>query len=458
MPACRERRPPAEGLVSGRTGIQSEDANGAKRGPTGEAARKRSTVIQLFRPKLRSSSRNIVRARHVCMVVHSTYPVGEPRGQREALAAVEAGYTVDMVCLRSPTEEPTHECVDGIRILRLPVEHSRGVSMLRSFVEYVSFAFRAARAVMKINRRDRVDVVFVHAPPDFLIAAAVIPKLLGRGVVLDIHDLSPHMFEARFEHMRFAGLASRILRVVERGACALADRVVTVHGPYRDELVAHGVSPGKIAVVMNSPAPETIALARSAGSNEPAEETFLVAYHGTITHWYGVDLLVEAIAKLDARIPKLRGLIIGEGDALASARRLAADYAVDQKIEFSGVYIAGAEALRRVAAASCGVIPNRPSSLNRFALSSKLLEYVALGVPVVVSRLETLAAHFGADEVTFFEPNDAESLAEAIAWVAEHPAEAQAKSERAQRRAEDYSWGASRSQLLEAIAYAARRI
>jgi glycosyltransferase involved in cell wall biosynthesis len=101
------------------------------------------------------------------------------------------------------------------------------------------------------------------------------------------------------------------------------------------------------------------------------------------------------------------------------------------------------------------VIPNRPSRLNRFALSSKLFEYVSLGIPVVVSRLETLAAHFDADEVTFFESGDVEALAEAIAWVAEHPAEARAKAERAQLRAEAYSWSASRARLVETLSHTA---
>jgi glycosyltransferase involved in cell wall biosynthesis len=175
-----------------------------------------------------------------------------------------------------------------------------------------------------------------------------------------------------------------------------------------------------------------------------------------VTHWYGVDLLVRAIASLAPDMPTLRGLVIGEGDALASIEELAVELEVSTQVEFSGAYVSSAEALRRVATASCGVIPNRPTPLNRFALSSKLLEYVALGVPVVVSRLETLAAHFGPDEVTFFEPDNAESLAEAIAWVAQNPTEARAKSSRAQLRAENYSWAESRSRLLEAVADASR--
>jgi glycosyltransferase involved in cell wall biosynthesis len=392
------------------------------------------------------------------MIVHSYYPVGEVRAEREARAAVEADYAVDVICLQRPHEAQL-EIVDDIRITRLPVQHIRGAGALRSIGEYIRFALQATAAVLKIHRKAPVDVVYVHAPPDFLIVTALIPKVLGSRVVLDIHDLSPHMFDARFGRGRLAKPIERVLRAVERGACSVADRVVTVHDPYRDELAAHGVPSDKIAVVMNAPLTESVELARTAAANGQHSGSFVVAYHGTVTHWYGVDLMVEAIARLEDRIPNLRGLILGEGDALPAAEALAHRAGVASRIEFPSTLVSQAEAVRRVAGASCGVIPNRDSRLNRFALSSKLLEYVALDIPVVVSRLETLAAHFGSDEVTFFDPGDVESLAEAIGWVAEHPAEAREKTERARRRAEAYSWAASRARLLETLSStaAARR-
>jgi glycosyltransferase involved in cell wall biosynthesis len=387
---------------------------------------------------------------HVCMVVHSYYPVGEVRAEREARAAVEAGYAVDVICLRRPHEAQV-EIVDDIRITRLPVQHIRGAGALRSIGEYIGFAIRASAAVLKIHRKAPIDVVYVHAPPDFLMVAALIPRLLGSRVVLDIHDLSPHMFDARFGGGRLARPVERVLRAIERGACFFADRVITVHDPYRDELAANGVPSGKIVVVMNAPPTAVVELGRTAAANGQHSGSFVVAYHGTVTHWYGVDLIIQAIARLEDRIPNLRGLILGEGDALSSAEALAHQAGVASRIEFPSTLLSQAEAVCRVAGASCGVIPNRQSRLNRFALSSKLLEYVALEIPVVVSRLETLAAHFDSEEVTFFEPGEVESLAEAIAWVAEHPAEAREKTERARRRAEAYSWPASRAHLLEAL-------
>jgi glycosyltransferase involved in cell wall biosynthesis len=384
------------------------------------------------------------------MVVHSHYPVREPRAEREALAAVAAGYAVDVICLRFPGER-AKEVVDDIAITRLPVRHVRGASAARAVTEYVGFALRAAITVLKIHRESQIDIVYIHAPPDFLVAAALIPRLLGSKVVLDIHDLSPHMFDARFGHRPGAQVVQRALRQVERIACSLAHRVVTVHDPYRAELIAHGVPATKISVVMNAPSPDVLAAARAAVGNGKVTKDFIVAYHGTVTRWYGVDLLVDAIALLEDRLPRLRGLILGEGDALSSAEALAYRRGVARQVDFSGSFVSHVEALSRVAGASCGVIPNRPSRLNRFALSSKLLEYVSLEIPAVVARLETLEAHFSADEVTFFEPGSAESLAAAIAWVAEHPGEAREKARRAKARAEAYSWSVNRVRLLNAL-------
>jgi glycosyltransferase involved in cell wall biosynthesis len=389
------------------------------------------------------------------MVVHSYYPVGEVRAEREARAAVEEGYDVTVVCLRRP-DEPQHEVVDGIRIERLPVQHVRGVGTLRTIREYLDFALRATVAVARIDRRLPVDVTYVHAPPDFLVVAGLLTRLRRRRLVLDIHDLTPHMFDARFAPGRRSQLAQRFLYVVERAACAVANEVVTVHGPYRDELAAHGVPAEKITVVMNAPAPESVARARAAAENGKRMEGFVAAYHGTVTQWYGVDLLVEAIARLTDRVPGIRGLILGEGDALPEVEALAQRLGVGSRIEFPARLVSQAEAICRVAGASVGVVPNRPTRLNRFALSSKLLEYVSVGVPVVVSRLQTLEAHFGPDEVTFFTPGDPQSLAEAIAWVAEHPEEAREKAVRAERRAERYAWPENRARLLKALAVGRR--
>jgi len=272
-------------------------------------------------------------------------------------------------------------------------------------IEYCAFTILAAVWVLVLRGRGKIGVVEVHSPPEFLILSGLLPKLLGAQLLLDVRDLSSHLWEARFGASRRNSIVVGLLRRLERVTCALADAVVTVHDPYKTQLTARGVEERRIAVVMNSPEESLIAgvkrLPAPSGDGE-----FTVAYHGTITHWYGVDLLVQAIALLRGQERRVRAVIVGEGDELERVRELAAELGVGDSVSFSNRYLPIEEALGTVAGTDCGIISNRPSEINRFILPNKLFEYVALGIPVVSARLETVAAHFDDDELTFCRPGD----------------------------------------------------
>ncbi len=400
------------------------------------------------------------------MVVCDYYPL-DGRVVREARAAARVGYRVDVICL---TEEGQlrREVLDGIDVHRVGVGRNRGVGLLQTLREYVVFTVLAGVIAARIRVRNRGGshhIVQVHSPPDFLIVAGIVPKLLGSKLILDIHDISRHLYLARFAHRRSARLMNRLLALIERAACALADQVITVHEPYRQELIANKVADSRIAVVMNAVDDDLVTsvsrVSRNGGISangshgKTTAAPFTIAYHGTITPAYGVNLILEAIPHVLQSVPDLRCMILGAGDALPAARQLAADLGVASRVEFSGKFLPIEEVLGRVATADCGLIPNLPSELNRFALSSKLLEYVALGLPAVVARLETLESHFGPDEVTFFAAGDAVSLARAITWVAKNPVEARAKAERTLASSGKYSWAEHRRRYLEALSSAA---
>jgi glycosyltransferase involved in cell wall biosynthesis len=124
---------------------------------------------------------------------------------------------------------------------------------------------------------------------------------------------------------------------------------------------------------------------------------------------------------------------------------------LDDRIDLEGRWLLPEEVLATVRDADCGVVPNLPSPLNDLTLSAKLLDYVSLGIPAVVARLEVQAAHFDDTEVTFFEPGNARSLADAVLWVAANPAEARSKAERAQRRVAAYAWPRQRDAYLRLL-------
>lgn len=367
------------------------------------------------------------------MVVHGPYPLAEPRVSREARVARDLGLDVKVLALRQPGEMRS-EMVDGVMVRRLPIRHRRGCSSLRMLTEYVGFAFLAAAWLMLHPRRHRV--VQVHNPPDFLAFAGLIPRMLGNPLIFDIHDLSPDVFAMRFDGRRGSRIADRILRFTEKVASRLATEVITVHEPYRHELINRGVRPGKVSVVMNS--------VDEALLPEPVPRiergSFRIVYHGTITHWYGVETVVEAIALVRSEISEIRLELYGDGDALPSVRKLAHVLDLGDCFYSSDGYLPHSDTLAAVAGASAGVIPNLANRLNRFALSSKLFEYVMLGIPVACSRLPTIAEHFGEDELFFFEPGNADDLGRALSAIATDPVAAMQKAERARIRCEQYRW------------------
>lgn len=388
--------------------------------------------------------------RHICLVTHARYPIGEPRAERAAKAARDAGYRVHVVCLRGAGEAAT-EVVDGVSVCRLPIHHRRGARLGRMVYEYWGFALLASAAALSLHRKHRLTIIQIHTPPDFLVFAGLLPRLFGAKLVLDIRDLSPHLWDARFGDTRSARAVDEMLRVVERLACKVSDTVVTVHEPYRQELARHGVDAAKVEVVMNTPDDRLIAPIADTIERRGGKASFTVAYHGTITSWYGIDILVRAVAEAQGAGLDITASILGEGDALTEVRKLASDVGVADRIAFSGRYVPIEQALRAVAEVDCGVIPNPPSELNRFILSNKLFEYVALGVPVVVARLETISAYFSDDEVTFFKAGDAASLAAALVWVAAHPDETAAKALRAKTRSKAYGWATNKTRYLELL-------
>ncbi len=378
------------------------------------------------------------------MVVHSDFP-RDVRVVREVRVAVDAGFAVHVIATRREGE-PRRQLIDGASVHRLPISHRRGASAFGVFVEYVAFAALATFRLARLSLRRRFDVVHVHNPPDFLIVAALVPKLLGSRVVFDVHDLSSDMFAMRFPSAWWARVGERGLRKMEQVACRVADVVITVHEPYRAELARRGASADRTLVVLNTvdeallPNP----------SRPPSRHPFRIVYHGTVTPHYGVGLLVQALGDVIERVSDARLEIYGEGDAV---RKLAADaeaLGIAARLTMTGELLPQAEVLRRVQGASVGVIPNLPTQLDQFALSTKLFEYVALGIPVVSADLPTIRKHFSDREILYFRAGDYRSLAEAIVAIADDLDGAIDRARAAKRRYdESYRW------QLQADTYAA---
>ena len=381
----------------------------------------------------------------VLMILHGFFPT-EVRVAAEVRAAIAAGFEVDVIALRGEGDE-ANGVAEGARFYRLPIDHRQGAGLISVIAEYVGFTALATVKAARLALRRRYDVVQVHNPPDFLVLAAVIPRMLGARIVFDVHDLASDMFHMRFDGRPGSRLAERVLRRLERLAAGASDAVLTVHEPYKRELVARGVDPAKVVVVMNS----LDDAAMPAPLDPAVRNGFIVSYHGTITPHYGVPLIIEAAAEASRAIPSLAVRIYGSGDSISDVLARATELGLDERVYVSPAHLSQREVLRAVQSASVGVIPNLPTKLNRYALSTKLLEYVALGVPVVCSDLPTLREHFSDDEVLFFEAGNAHALARALEATAADPDAAQRRADAALRRYAGYRWEASAERYVAAL-------
>ena len=163
------------------------------------------------------------------MIVHSHYPL-DTRVRREAEALVEAGIATDVVCLRAKGETARQD-VCGVSVHRLPVDRHRGASLAVYLAEYAAFFGLASATALGLHVRRRYAVVQAHNLPDWLVFAAIGPRLLGARTILDIHDLQPELAQSKLG-LDAGHWLVQLQRVIERASTAFADHVITVREPF----------------------------------------------------------------------------------------------------------------------------------------------------------------------------------------------------------------------------------
>jgi glycosyltransferase involved in cell wall biosynthesis len=342
-----------------------------------------------------------------CMVVHSYYPIGETRVQRQAAALTAAGVKVDVVCLRKQGE-PAREEQDGVSVFRLPVGRHRGQGMAVQLIEYLLFLVMATAVVTWRHSRASYAAVQVHNLPDILVLSAIVPKLTGAAVILDIHDLMPEFFQAR-TGLGWGHPLVRMVRWEEWLSVRFADHVITVTDGWR-QTIEERCGATSVSVVMNLADPEVFD--RQARRSDP--EDFTIVYHGTFTERYGVLVLVDSVDLLRRRIGRVKLRMLGDGDGRPKVERLIADRDLSDCIELSDGMLSAKEVATVIRDAHVGVVPNLSNVFTDGLLPTKLLEYVAMGIPVVAARTPMVVSYFADDQVAYFEPGDAADLADVL--------------------------------------------
>jgi glycosyltransferase involved in cell wall biosynthesis len=384
-------------------------------------------------------------AARIAIVVHASLP-DDPRIRRQAEALRDAGHEVDLFGLRDPGQ-PEVETWNGIRIVRLPVRR-RFAGFAGHLAEYLAFAALVSVRLAVEHRHRHYRLVQVATLPDFLTFATLPVHLTGVPVLLDLHEDMPEFFRDRFAS---AGLRPLFPLVsgAARASAKLADAVITVHEPLRELAVARGIPADRISVVMNSADERLFDLGAHPRRPWRDDGTLRLVHHSNLQRIYGLDVAVEAMARLDPGLDAHLD-VYGDGPFRPEVEAAIARHDVTQRVTLHGRV--PLETLPGVlAAADLAVVPTRPEPYLAYSLSTKLLEAVAMRLPVIASDLHTTRLHFDDAAIRFVPGGDPAALATAIAELADDPAAADRQAEAAARQAEPYAWAIQRRHYLAVV-------
>ena len=343
----------------------------------------------------------------VCMVAYALY-LNDARIKAYVTSLERSGATVDVLVVHEPGKARL-ERTGRTRIIHLTSQY-RGSNVLRYVWSYLSFIVVSAIVLSYLSIRKRYDAVHVHNMPNLLVFAATIPKLLGAVVLLDVHDLMPPNYMAKFD-VREDHWLVRCLILEQRLSGLMADYVFCADHSQKEFLELACEIPGrKLVVILNLPNEDLfkpVAKSRSAGR-------FELVYHGTIARRLGIDVMLAAIAKVPAEVP-VHLSVYGSGDFLSEARRLVKELHLEQRTYISGAFFPVEMIPEMVGGMDLGIVGNRRTlACDKYMLPVKLLEYVYLGIPVVAPRLAIIRRYFDEDMVKYYNPEDSSDLARCV--------------------------------------------
>lgn len=367
--------------------------------------------------------------------------------RREAEAFRDAGFDVHVI-LMVGSDGTGSQMVDGVRLHRLRGQRRRG-SIGQYLLEYGAFFVVASVKLTRLHLRHRFDVIQVNTMPDFLVFASLLPRLLGARVTVFMKEPAPELATTLYGHGLGARVLRWLLRIAEQRAISYADRAFTVTQELKDAEVARGADETKIHVVLNGPKEANLVDARNP-SHGPDTDVFTLLSHGTIEDRYGHDVLLEAVAIARERVPELRLRITGAGTGVPRLLRMVDELDLDSEVEFLG-WLSLEDLVAEIASADVGVISLKDSPYSNLVHTNKMYDYVLFDVPVIASRLRSVANYYDGSCIRYFEPDDPHSLAEAITDLHDDADKRQAMVKNARDLYErEYRWTVQQDVLVGA--------
>jgi glycosyltransferase involved in cell wall biosynthesis len=379
------------------------------------------------------------------MVTHSFYE-SDNRILRYAETLAERGDQVEVICLRRSPSLPRHETLNGVLVHRIQDRFGKNESSHWSFLwPLVRFTLVASRWLSANGRSRRFDLIHVHNIPDFLVFSTWRSKLRGSRVLLDIHDIVPEFFGSKFGASG-GSLLVRSLKLMERVSAAMANHVILANDLWVKAYSSRSAKPEKCSVFINY-VDERVFRTREP---KPLSKDPLITFPGGLQWHQGLDIAIRAFGELIKTIPNARFHIYGDGNTKPKLVALVEELGLGGHVKFFDP-VSLREVARIMADADLGVVPKRADSFGNEAYSTKIMEFMSLGVPVVVSSTRVDRFYFNDNVVRFFESGNHHALAAAMHEVLTKPELRESLIRNASEYVRLNSWSCHKHSYLELV-------
>lgn len=374
------------------------------------------------------------RSLNVCQLAYTFYE-SDNRVIRYSEFLKEQGSDVDVIALRDQKQDSCTECND-IRVFHIQRRTLNEKTPLSYLLKILLFMLRAMALISIKQLKRPYDLIHIHNVPDFLVFAAWLPKLMGAKIILDIHDILPELFAGKFGASENCFIFYCML-AIEKLSCAFANHVIVANDIWREKLIRRALPENKCTTIMNYPDLRMFKpLPKSA---QEKEGRFIMMYPGSLNHHQGLDIAIKAFARIKDVLPNMDFQIYGSGPSKAELIKLVNQLDLGERVFFPpGLPIKNMSKV--MSAADLGIVPKRADGFGNEAFSTKTLEFMACGVPIIVSKTRIDQYYFDDSIVVFFKPGDVNDLAEAIRKTANNKEKMRELSENALKYVSDKSW------------------
>jgi glycosyltransferase involved in cell wall biosynthesis len=349
--------------------------------------------------------------RRICMVAYSFYKT-DNRINRYSEALAERGDIVDVLGLKRQPQQPDVERVGRVNVHNIQGRYEKNQKSRGGYLlPLIKFWVTASIHLVRKHLVHRYDVIHVHNIPDFLVFAAWLSRLMGTKIILDIHDMVPEFYASKFD-MKPDSLGVRMLRKVEKASARFAHHVIISNHLWYKTIVARSVSEKKCSVFINHVNQNVFFKRQSLRKNARP----VIMFPGGL-HWHqGLDIAIRAMPAVLEKLPGTEFHIYGDGNLKEELVALTQEFGLAKSVRFFDP-LPLLQIAEVMAGADLGIVPKRADSFGNEAYSTKIMEFMSLGVPLVVSETKIDRFYFDDSVVRFFKSGSSEALAAAIIEV-----------------------------------------